>query len=124
MPHTFSAHPLGCAAALAGLELLNSPEIKAKEKSLPKIHEQFTSQIKNHPKVQSVRCKGVILAIDLNVAMERYGNLRDELYQFFIDRGVALRPLGHTVYILPPYVITEKQLQKIYNTIEEALAIA
>lgn len=120
--HTFSAHPLGCAAALAGIELLNSSEIKTQRDVIAKAHLQFASNIKNHPKVQQVRCKGVILAIDLDVEMDRYGNLRDQLYQFFIDRGVALRPLGNTVYILPPYVITEKQLQKIYDTIEGALA--
>lgn len=121
--HTFSAHPLGCVAAIAGLELLNSAEILGKRKHIETSHQQFTVKIKNHPKVKAVRCKGVVLAIDLNVEMERYGGLRDQLYQFFMERGVALRPLGSTVYVLPPYVITEKELQKIYDTIEGALAI-
>jgi adenosylmethionine-8-amino-7-oxononanoate aminotransferase len=122
--HTFSAHPLGCAAAIAGIDLLNSPEIKTQREAIAKAHQQFASKIKNHPKVTEVRCKGVVLAIDFNVEMQRYGNLRDALYQFFIDCGVALRPLGNTVYVLPPYVISEKQLQKIYDSIEGALAIA
>lgn len=121
--HTFSAHPLGCVAAIAGIALLNSAEILKKRKHIATSHKQFAEKIANHPKVQHVRCKGVILAIDFNVEMQRYGNLRDELYQFFMERGVALRPLGNTVYVLPPYVITEKQLQKVYDTIEGALAI-
>ena len=122
--HTFSAHPLGCAAALAGLELLNAAELVEKRNYIKTAHQHFATRIKEHSKVQEVRCKGVILAIDLNVEMERYGKVRDELYQFFMERGVALRPLGNTVYVLPPYVITEKELQKIYDTVEEALAIA
>ena len=55
--------------------------------------------------------------------MERYGSLRDKLLQFFMDHGVFLRPLGNTIYIQVPYVITATQLQKVYKTIEEALEI-
>jgi adenosylmethionine-8-amino-7-oxononanoate aminotransferase len=55
--------------------------------------------------------------------MERYGNLRDKLLSFFMKRGVFLRPLGNTIYIQVPYVITKEQLQKVYKTIEEALEI-
>lgn len=122
--HTFSAHPLGCAAALAGLELLRSENISNHRKRIAAAHQKFAIAVQEHPKVQEVRCKGVILAIDLNIHMERYGKARDKWYEFFISRGVALRPLGNTVYVLPPYVITEEQLQKIYDSIEEALTIA
>ena len=119
--HTFSAHPIGCAAAIAGLDLLNAPEISENRKYIENAHVKFANQIVNHPKVKEARCKGVILAIDLNIQMERYGNLRDQLYDFFIKRGVALRPLGSTIYVLPPYVITKSELTKIYQVIEEAL---
>ena len=119
--HTFSAHPVGCAAALAGLDLLESPEILERRTYIKNAHEHFVSEIKDHSKVGNARCMGVIMAIDLNVEMERYGNLRDELYQFFINRGVILRPLGNTVYVLPPYVITNEQLHNIYEVIIELL---
>ena len=119
--HTFSAHPIGCTAALAGLDLLESPEILERRTYIKNAHEHFVSEIKDHSKVGNARCMGVIMAIDLNVEMERYGNLRDELYQFFINRGVILRPLGNTVYVLPPYVITDEQLHNIYEVIIELL---
>ena len=121
--HTFSAHPLGCAAALAGIELLSSPEILERRAYIEIAHAQFVSEIKNHPKVKEVRHIGVILAIDLDVKMRRYGNLRDKLYQFFMERGVAIRPLGNTLYILPPYVITNEQLRKVYDSIKDALEV-
>jgi len=119
--HTFSAHPIGCASAIASIELLQNPEIMASRKTIEENHQAFATLIASHPKAQNVRIKGVIFALDLDIPMQRYGNLRDKLYQFFIDRGVALRPLGNTIYILPPYVITEVQLQKIYDVIAEAL---
>ena len=84
-------------------------------------HRAFEARIKKHPKVKSTRQLGVIFALDLNVEMERYGNLRDQLFNFFMDHGVCLRPLGSTVYILAPFVITNEELQKIYSTIEAAL---
>jgi adenosylmethionine-8-amino-7-oxononanoate aminotransferase len=119
--HTFSAHPLGCAAALAGIELLNSPEIIDRRNYIENAHNSFADKIRNHKKVKEVRVMGVILAIDLQIKMERYGNMRDQLYNFFLERGVLLRPLGNTIYTLPPYVITDIELQKIYDTITEAL---
>jgi adenosylmethionine-8-amino-7-oxononanoate aminotransferase len=119
--HTFSAHPVGCAAALAGIELLNSPEIIERRSYIENAHNAYASKIQNHKKVKEVRVMGAILAIDLEIKMERYGNLRDQLYNFFLERGVLLRPLGNTIYTLPPYVITDIQLQKIYDAITEAL---
>lgn len=119
--HTYSAHPLGCAAALAGLELLNSKEIKECRNFIEASHSSFVLSVQSHPKIKNVRSKGVILAIDLNLNIERYGNLRDELYQFFMDRGIMLRPLGNTIYVLPPYIITDEQLQSVYDAINELL---
>ena len=119
--HTFSGHPLGCAAALAGIELLESDVILERRAYIAEAHKDFIANTQHHPKIKEVRSMGVILALDLNIEMERYGNLRDKLYQFFMERGVILRPLGNTVYVLPPYVITNGELQKIYYTITELL---
>lgn len=121
--HTFSAHPVGCAAVLAGLDLLESPEILERRRYIQQAHEQFVLQLQQHPKVENARCMGVILALDLNIEMERYGNLRDKLYQFFMEKGVILRPLGNTIYVLPPYVITNGQLAKVYDAIQKALLV-
>ncbi len=121
--HTFSAHPLGCAAAIAGLQLLNSKEIIQRRTYIDQEHQNFVTKIRNHKKVKEARSLGVILAIDLNLKMQRYGKSRDSLYQLFMSRGVNLRPLGNTVYALPPFVITNEQLQRIYDSIEEVLEI-
>ncbi|MDX1462690.1 MAG: adenosylmethionine--8-amino-7-oxononanoate transaminase [Marinirhabdus sp.] len=119
--HTFSAHPLGCVAAIAGLELLNSDAIKSNRKRIESNHIRFMKTIENHPKISSVRSMGVILAIDLAIDTDRYGTLRDRLYRFFMEEGVILRPLGNTIYVLPPYIITENQLQSVYAAIQKLL---
>jgi len=121
--HTYSAHPIGCAAALAGIEILNSPQILERRNYIEEQHELFSATLNGHQKIKEVRTLGVILAIDLNLEMERYGNLRDQLYTFFIERGVVLRPLGNTIYVLPPYVISNNELQKIYNVILDVLEV-
>ena len=50
-----------------------------------------------------------------------FSSLRDKLYQYFLDAGIILRPLGNVLYILPPYCITDDQLNYIYSEIESAL---
>ena len=121
--HTYTANPLACTAALAGIELLNSEEIQQNIKQVIQSHNNFLEKIKDHPKVTNPRQLGVILAFELNVEMERYGNLRNKLFQHFMGNGVFLRPLGNTIYILAPYVISKEELQKVYDSILSALEI-
>lgn len=119
--HTYSANPLTCTAALASMELLQTEEIQNDIVRVSKLHQQFNARIKTHPKVKSTRQLGIIFALDLNIKMERYGNLRDKIFNHFMDDGIFLRPLGNTIYILAPFVITDKELEKIYNSIEVLL---
>ncbi len=121
--HTYTANPLACTAALAGIELLNSEEIQQNIQKVIHSHSDFLEEIKDHPKVTNPRQLGVILAFELNVEMERYGNLRNKLFQHFMDNGVFLRPLGNTIYILAPYVISQEELQRVYDSILSALQI-
>jgi len=121
--HTYTANPLACTAALAGIELLQTIELKQHIQRIIRSHQEFDSTIKDHPKVAATRQCGVIYALDLKIKTERYGNLRDRLFKHFMDNGVFLRPLGKTIYVMPPYVTTNEQLQKIYKTIISSLEI-
>ncbi len=121
--HTYSANPVACAAALAGIELLTSVTIQDNIKRITASHKRFGDTLKNHPNVKAIRHIGVIMALDLNTKMERYGALRDKLLHFFMENGVFLRPLGNTIYIQVPYVISEKELDTVYRAIERALEI-
>ncbi|MEK6153190.1 adenosylmethionine--8-amino-7-oxononanoate transaminase [Flavobacteriaceae bacterium 3-367] len=119
--HTYTANPLACTAALAGITLLQSDEIQSSIRRIMASHRQFDAEIKDHPKVAATRQTGIIYALDLKVEMERYGQLRDRLFEHFMDQGVFLRPLGNTIYVLAPYVISEEQLKRIYGSIKMML---
>jgi len=121
--HTFTANPTGCAAALASIDLLLTQEMQDNIQRVNCHHLAFENTIKYHPKVVTTRVLGVIFALEIQTDTEEdyYGTMRNKLYDFFIENGIILRPVGNIVYILPPYVITEKQLQKVYQTIEDAL---
>ena len=119
--HTYTANPLACTAALAGIDLLVSEPIQQNIKRIILSNEQFNERIKNHPNVADTRQCGIIYALDLSREMKRYGPERDRLFDHFMSNGVFLRPLGNTIYIHPPYIISEEQLNKVYNTIESAL---
>ncbi|MFN4763299.1 adenosylmethionine--8-amino-7-oxononanoate transaminase [Gillisia sp. Q332] len=119
--HTYSANPLACVAALAGIELLISEEIQQNIRRVTKSHQEFKNKLETHPKVKNIRQLGVILAFELDVEMERYGEVRNQLFKHFMDSGVFLRPLGNTIYILAPFVISNKELEKIHQSIVAAL---
>lgn len=121
--HTFTANPTGCAAVLASIDLLQTPKMQQNIERINASHLNFQKKIENHSKVITARTLGVIFAVEIKSESEEsyYGSMRTKLYNFFIDKGVVLRPVGNIVYILPPYIMTDEQLHKVYTTIEEAI---
>ncbi|ANW94894.1 adenosylmethionine-8-amino-7-oxononanoate aminotransferase [Wenyingzhuangia fucanilytica] len=115
--HTYSANPITCAAAIASIELIQSDEIQQGIKMINQNHLIFADKLRNHSKVENIRVKGVILAIDLNISIDRYGKDRNVIFNYFMDKGIYLRPLGNTLYIVPPYIMQEEQLNFIYEEI-------
>ena len=115
--HTYTGNPLACAAAIASLELLQSRGVQQNIKRITRMNVEFAQKLEKYDQIKNVRTKGVILAFELNVETTRYGSLRDELYQFFMDEGVFLRPLGNTIYILLPFIIKRRNQRKVYKTI-------
>ncbi|MGL2965197.1 adenosylmethionine--8-amino-7-oxononanoate transaminase [Flavobacterium sp. XGLA_31] len=121
--HTFTANPTGCAAALASIRLFETPEMQDNIARVNAQHLAFQNRISQHPKVKTTRVLGVIFALEIKTEGEEsyYGTMRNKLYNFFIENGVILRPVGNIVYILPPYVITDEQLEKVYRIVEQAV---
>lgn len=119
--HSYTGNPLACAAANASLELMNDAQLTIND--LVEWQTEFLSKLKENSKIINVRQTGTVVAFDVktNEDANYFNNLRDFLYEQFIKQGVLLRPLGNTVYILPPYIITKQQLQKVYMVIEDVL---
>jgi adenosylmethionine-8-amino-7-oxononanoate aminotransferase len=122
--HSYTANPLACAAAVASLEVFGQEKTLEKVEYIIKAHQEFTDAIAGHPKVGNIRQTGTIIAFDFRTEEDNsyLNTIRDRLYNFYIEQGVVLRPLGNTVYILPPYCITQLELAQVYNTIKASLA--
>jgi adenosylmethionine-8-amino-7-oxononanoate aminotransferase len=121
--HSFTANPVACAASLASLDILLADETLANIKRVEAQHQHFFKQIENHPKVRTIRQTGTIIAIEWETGNDTsyLSGLRDQLYTYFLNKGIILRPLGNIIYILPPYVISNDDLTYIYETIKQAL---
>ena len=121
--HSYTANPLACAAANASFELLMSYECQNNIQRIGESHLQFISKIRTHQALKDLRSRGTILAIELQTKEETsyFSEIRKKIYPFFLERNILLRPLGNVIYVLPPYVITNNELEMIYRTIEEFL---
>src|SRR6202051_2180199 len=122
--HSYTANPIACAAANASLRIFESEPVFERIAAIEKAHVGRLSPFAAHPSVADVRHIGTVAAIELKVPDAGYlSSLRPRLYEFFLSRGVLLRPLGNVVYILPPYVITPDQLNFVYDVIRDSLAL-
>jgi adenosylmethionine-8-amino-7-oxononanoate aminotransferase len=123
--HSYTANPLACSAANASFELLMSDQCQMDIQRITEKHCQFKKSIQEHRFIKEVRTIGTILAIELQSEEETsYTNsARKTIYEFFLERNLLLRPLGNVIYILPPYIISNEELDKIYDTIKAFLDV-
>jgi adenosylmethionine-8-amino-7-oxononanoate aminotransferase len=121
--HSFTANPVACAASLASMDILLSPETLPNLQRITSKHAEFALQLQGHPKLKAIRQTGTILVMEWETGDDSsyLSELRNRLYLYFLERGIILRPLGNILYILPPYVITNDDLDYIYATILQAL---
>ncbi len=117
--HSFTANPLACVVSLASLDLLLKEDCKDRIKAVAEAHNSFLERIKHHPFVSQPRQMGTIVAFDLKTGEETsyFNSARDSIYDHFLSKGLLLRPLGNTIYVLPPYCITIEELENIYSEI-------
>jgi adenosylmethionine-8-amino-7-oxononanoate aminotransferase len=121
--HSYTANPVACAAALASLDLFVDASTQKNIDRIVVKHSAFAEKIKGHRSVRSTRQTGTIIAIEWETGNDTsyFSGLRDKLYHYFLNKGIILRPLGNIIYILPPYCITDTELDYIYTTIGQAL---
>ncbi|TAF34650.1 MAG: adenosylmethionine--8-amino-7-oxononanoate transaminase [Cytophagales bacterium] len=121
--HSFTANPLACAVALASLELLLQPQTQQAITRITSQNQHFAQEIASHKRVREVRTQGTILAIELqNQHQTSYFNEeRQDLYRYFLNKGVLLRPLGNVIYTIPPYCTSADELEKVFRTIRHYL---
>ncbi|MEL7500191.1 MAG: adenosylmethionine--8-amino-7-oxononanoate transaminase [Planctomycetota bacterium] len=126
--HSYTGNPLGCVAAIASLDLIESGGFKP---NLRRITEFLEAQAQSYRKqnrgenarFSSIRQKGIVLALELNVP-DKVGYLSDFGPRFFraaLKHGVLLRPLGEVIYVVPPICISNDQLERVFQVIDHLL---
>ena len=122
--HTFTGNPLSCAAALASLDVFEEPQCQRERERIARSYAGFAERLQSHPLARNIRYKGIVLAFEAGDEEASQGytsGIRDRLYDLFIERKVLVRPLGSTVYLLPPYCISDEQLDVVYAAIVSVL---
>ncbi|MDH4610037.1 adenosylmethionine--8-amino-7-oxononanoate transaminase [Pseudomonas sp. BN102] len=128
--HTYTGNPLACAAALATLDIFEEDRVIEANRKLAMRMATATAHLADHPHVAEVRQTGMVLAIEMVQDkaskspypwQERRGL---KVFQHALERGALLRPLGNVVYFLPPYVITEEQIDFLAQVASEGIDIA
>ena len=128
--HSYTGNPLACRAALATLDIFQTDDVIAANRTLSRAMAEATAPLADHPHVGEVRQTGMILAIEMVEDkasrtpypwQERRG-LR--VYRHGLEQGALLRPLGNVVYLMPPYVITPEQIRWVAQVAADGIDVA
>jgi adenosylmethionine-8-amino-7-oxononanoate aminotransferase len=124
--HSMTANPLGCAAALASLDLLAADQQQgfAAIKALERRHRQHLATLQAGPvggRIREARALGSVAAVELELPGDYTAEFGWRLMAAAIQRGVLLRPLGNVVYLTPAYCITAAELERVYTVLAECL---
>ncbi len=117
---SYTANPIACAAASANLGIWSAEPVHERVAALVQHQAKRIGALANDPRFENVRQTGTITALDLKVPDAGYlAEIGPRLYAGFIDRGVLLRPLGNTIYMMPPYCSTVSDLDAAYAAIND-----
>ncbi len=118
--HSYTGNPLACTAALATIELFEASDVLGENRKKSAYILEKLEKFKSLKNVKEVRQRGMISAIELKgyTPQERIGL---KVYEYGLEHGVLLRPLGHIVYFMPPYIISYNEIDKMIDTAYEAI---
>jgi adenosylmethionine---8-amino-7-oxononanoate aminotransferase len=121
---SYTANPIACAAAKANLDLWQDPAVLARVEAVAAMQERALLPFRTDTRFKNVRRTGTITALELDVRDSGYlAGIGPRLLTFFASKGLLLRPLGNTIYVMPPYCITQADLDEIYAAIAEAASL-
>ena len=124
--HSFTANPLACTVSMASLNLLRRQKCVQRIEELINQQTFFFNKLKSFEDkniIKNLRHLGTILAFEVHTNEEDgyLHNIGAEFTKFCLQKGVYLRAMGNTIYVMPPYCITKKELNKVYKVIEDFL---
>lgn len=121
--HSFTANPIACASANASFDLLMTNECRSQIRMISDAQQKFVEKHKAHPLLSDIRARGTILALEIKtgVSTSYTNSLKYDIYKFFMNRDILLRPLGNVVYFLPSYAFTAAEIALVHKAIEDFL---
>jgi len=118
---SYTANPIACAAACANLEIWSQEPVADRVAGLGRMQEAALERFRDDRRFENIRRTGTITALDLRADDPGYlAGIGPRLQAFFRERDLLLRPLGNTIYVLPPYCVTLDDLDLVYAAIGEA----
>lgn len=122
---SYTANPVACAAACANIAIWRDEPVADRINALSRMQAERIARFEGDPRFSDIRRMGTITALDLRVEGAGYlAGVGPKLRAFFLERGLLLRPLGNVIYVLPPYCVTAQDLDRVYDAIDEAAALA
>lgn len=122
--HSFTANPLACAVALKSLEMFEEHKTLDKVAHIETRHQEFLNALQTQFKIFMPRVMGSIMAFNIADEDGAYKNHDGEtLREYFFKNGLNIRPIGNAVYLMPPFCITDDQLDRAYQGIMDGLAL-
>lgn len=120
--HTFTANPLACAVALKSLKIFNEEKSLERVAHIETRNREQLARLQQHPRAERARAMGSMLAFELAGSEGHYKTRDGEaLRDWYLKNGLNIRPLGPTVYLMPPYCITDDELTRAYDGLFEGL---
>jgi adenosylmethionine-8-amino-7-oxononanoate aminotransferase len=118
--HSYTANPLACAAGLASWSLLDDACV-SRRAAIQRQHQKAAAELSTHRAVRDVRVLGTVFAFEIASDDGYLNPVGAALHAYALERGVLLRPLGNTVYMLPPYCSTDADLDRAYGVMRAFL---
>ena len=117
---SYTANPIACAAALANLEIWANEPVLERVAAICRLHSEGLERFRDDRRFENVRQIGTIAALDIVSKDAGYlAAIGPRLYQDFLSRNLLVRPLGNTIYIMPPYCSGESELGLVYDAISD-----
>lgn len=121
---SFTANPIACAAALANLDVWENTDAISRMETLCFAQKNQIEKFRKDKRFSNIRSLGTIAALDLNLKNSDYlSSISLDLMKFFNDKGIVMRPLGATLYVLPPYCVSLEELENVYKAIDAAAEV-
>ncbi|QWE00626.1 adenosylmethionine--8-amino-7-oxononanoate transaminase [Polynucleobacter sp. JS-Mosq-20-D10] len=120
--HSYTGNPLACAAALACLEIFETESVLEKNLERSKDLSSAFAWAKIDPRVQHWRQQGMILAFDVKPeSLQRKNTFSREMFSAGMAEGILIRPIGNTIYVMPPYILSTEEAIQMGASIQRAL---